>query len=554
MTRALVALAVAALIAAVGAAPGAAQPAEVPAFPGAEGFGAMVTGGRGGDVYVVTTLEGFGEGSFGDALDPASCAPRIVVFAVSGVIEGDFDLTCGDITIAGQTAPGAGVTIRGRIDAYGASPAGNIIMRHIRVRPGPAEPENAHFHDAIQLSNNPGVILDHVSASWGTDEAVDLFEGSGDITIQWSTVEESRAEGHPDGPHNKGMIVGPGVERVSIHHVLFAHHRDRCPAVASGPAEVINVVAYDCKDSFVHHNPADGEFHLRSNVYRRGPSVETGLFVPIFFDDEEPGDTAYYVAGNLIDDPGVVEGVVDDIWAQPYAHPNLEFAGGQQYRIDEPTNFSADSPDHVTVTVDDAQAAYEAVLAQAGAFPRDGVTARTIQEVRDRGGSWGASEPDDLLAGLDPAEAPTDADADGMADAWEVEQGLDPGDGEDHATVMASGYTAVEEYINEVADELVLSAPSADPAAGGDGGAGAGAPEPAGDEPVDDQDDVAGQPGATAPADRPGAAQVQPQAASSTWLLAVAALGVSMLAAVLSAFALGLAVRGRRDRHSSGAP
>jgi pectate lyase len=277
-------------MAVVGASPGAAQE-PLPAFPGAEGFGAVATGGRGGDVVVVTTLEATGEGSLGAALDPDVCRPRIVVFRVSGVIEGDLDLACGDLTIAGQTAPGAGITIRGRIDGYDASPGGNLIIRHIRVRPGPAEPGTGHLHDAIQLSNNPRVILDHVSASWGTDEVIDLFEGSGDITIQWSTVEESRIDGHPDGPHNKGLIIGPGVRRASVHHVLFAHHRDRCPAIASGPAEVIGVVAYDCKDGFVHHNPADGEFHLVGTTHRRGPNVEPGRFVPLFFDDEDPGGT-----------------------------------------------------------------------------------------------------------------------------------------------------------------------------------------------------------------------------------------------------------------------
>jgi pectate lyase len=481
--------------------PGMAQP-QLPAFPGAEGFGAVATGGRGGDVYVVTTLEPFGEGSLGAALDPEDCGPRIVVFRVSGVIEGDLDITCGDLTIAGQTAPGAGITLRGRIDGYGASPGGNLIIRHIRVRPGVPAPDKASFADAIQLSNNPRVILDHVTASWGTDENVDLFEGSSDITIQWSTIEESRTQGgHPEGAHNKGLIVGPGVARVTVHHVLFAHHRDRCPAIASGPAEVVNTVAYDCKDGFVHHNPADGEFHLIGNTHRRGPSVEPNRFVPFFFDDEDPGGVAYFLAGNRIDDPGVLEAVVDDIWAQPLAHPNFEFAGGQEYRLDEPTDFSAAHPGHVPVSVQDAEAAYEAVLDSAGAFPRDAVTSRTIEDVRDRGGTWGESEPADLLAGLSVAEPPADADGDGMADDWEGEHGLDSSDPGDHARVMASGYTGIEEYVNELADALVAEAPPARPQ-------------------VDSR--------------RPAPP------------LAAIALGVSILALGLASFALGLAWRSRR--------
>lgn len=102
--------------------PAAAQD-PLPAFPGAQGFGAVATGGRAGDVVIVDTLEPYGPGSLGAALDPEDCGPRIVVFRVSGVIEGELDLTCGDLTIAGQTAPGAGITVRGRIDGYGADPA-----------------------------------------------------------------------------------------------------------------------------------------------------------------------------------------------------------------------------------------------------------------------------------------------------------------------------------------------------------------------------------------------------------------------------------------------
>jgi len=429
------------------------------AFPGAEGFGAAATGGRGGRVMIVDTLEPFGRGSLGAALDPEDCGPRIVVFGVSGVIDGEFDLTCGDVTIAGQTAPGGGITIRGRIDGYGADPGGNIIIRHLRVRPPPPAADKGSFHDAIQLSNNPLVILDHVSASWAADEVIDLFENTRDITVQWSTIEESRIEGHPEGRHNYGMIVGPGVERVSIHHVLFAHHRSRCPAVATGPAEVVNTVAYNCQDGFVHHNPANGRFQIIGNTYRNGPEVDE--LVPFLLDDEGPGGTQYYLSGNRIDDPGAFEGVVENIYAQPPVHPGLEYAGGEEYAVRDAQDFSRLSVGHVPVTRTSAEEAYEAVLRGAGAFPRDGVTARTVQEVRDRAGAWGEEQPSDLLAGLTPAESPVDDDADGMADDWERANGNDPADGDDHNRVMASGYTAIEEYINELADELVAGTPGA---------------------------------------------------------------------------------------------
>lgn len=492
---------------------------RVPAFPGAEGFGAMTTGGRGGEVYVVSTLEPFGAGSLGDALDPEVCGPRIVVFRVSGVIENEFDLTCGDLTIAGQTAPGAGITIRGRIDGYGADPGGNIIMRHLRIRPAEPRPDTGTFHDAIQLSNNPGVILDHVSASWAADEVVDLFEGSSDITVQWSTIEASRTEGHPDGQHNYGMIVGPGVGRVSVHHTLFAHHRSRCPALASGPAELVNTVVYDCQDGFVHHNPADGEFQLVGNTFRNGPSVDE--LTPVFFDDEDPGGVEYYLSGNVVDDPGVFEGEVDDIWAEPLVHPGFEAAGGEEFAIEEPSDFAADDGGYVPLTVQDAETAYDAVLRGAGAFPRDTTTARTVRDVRDRAGSWGATEPTDPLAGLAPTEPPADEDGDGMADAWEEDNGLDPEDGDDHATVLASGYTAIEAYVNGLADDLADTAPAAEPGSAGTTGDGEDEGAPAAGEPTD---------------------------AGSDRTLATVALALSIVAVVVALVAITLTVRGRQPR------
>lgn len=499
-----------------------------PAFPGAEGFGAGATGGRGGAVVRVTTLEPFGPGSLGAALDPEVCEPRIVVFRVSGVIDGELDLTCGDVTVAGQTAPGAGITVRGRIDGYGADPGGNIIIRHLRVRPPPPAPDKATFHGAIQLSNNPRVILDHVSASWAVDEVVDLFEGSSDVTVQWSTIEESRTESHPEGAHNYGMILGPDVPRVSIHHTLFAHHRARCPAVAAGPAEIINTVAYNCRDGFVHHNPAAGEFHLTANTYRSGP--DTDDLVPFFFDDEDPGDVGYHLAGNRIDDPGVFVGVVDNIWERPAPHAGLEEAGGEEFALDRPAEFGGEG--HVPVSAQGAQAAFDAVLAGAGAFPRDAVTIRTLTEVADRAGGWGAEEPADLLAGLTPTDPPTDGDEDGMADDWEAARGLDPDNGTDHTTVMESGYTAVEEYVNELADDLV---------------AGAGGPVTSGGGTGDDG--ARDRTGVATARDRLPAASDSGASPAAMWL-AVAALMVAVVALAVAGLALSRASRSAGDVHS----
>jgi pectate lyase len=439
---------------------------ELPAFPGAEGFGAGATGGRGGSVVIVSTLEPFGPGSLGEALAPEDCRPRTVVFRVSGVVEvpgkHDLELLCGNVTIAGQTAPGAGITLHGRIDGYGADPAGNVIIRHLRIRPPPitddegAVDDLGTIYDSLQLSNNSNLMLDHLSLSWGSDETLDLYEFANDTTLQWSTIEQSNPQGQPEGPHNDGIMVGPDSPRTSIHHVLFAHHRSRCPAMGSGPAELINSTVYDCQDGFVHHNPAQGEFHIAGNTFIHGPSHDD--FTPLYFDDEEPGGTTYWLYQNDIRAPGLYEGIVDDISDTPLAE-NAFLGAGPEQIISSPSDFSEASNGYVPVTMQSPAEASAAVLDQAGAFPRDGTTSETIDDVRNGTGDWDPDPPDDLLEGLSSTEPPADDDLDGMADAWELEHGLDPSDGDDHVAVMSSGYTAIEEYVNELSDQLVGASP-----------------------------------------------------------------------------------------------
>ncbi len=531
-------LLVAAVGVAIAPAPAAQAAPELVAFPGAEGFGAGATGGRGGDVVFVDTLEPFGPGSLGDALDPEDCRPRIVVFRVGGVIEvpgkHDLELTCGDLTIAGQTAPG-GITLNGRIDGYDADPAGNIIIRHLRLRPPPlsdedgAEDDLGQIYDALQLSNNPNMILDHVSVAWGSDETLDVFEFASDVTIQWSTIEESNLEGQPDGPHNYGLIAGPDSPRVSIHHVLFAHHRSRCPALATGPAEFVNSVVYDCEDGFVHHNPAEGEFHIAGNTFIHGPSHEN--FTPLYFDDEEPGDTTYWLYQNDIRAPGQVEGVVDDIADTPLAENAFAGADPDQV-IATGTDFATESEQYIPISMQSPEDAYDAVLAGAGAFPRDAITTRTVQDVVDGTGEWGAHEPADLADGLSSGDQPADEDDDGMADDWEAANGLDPGAADDD-TVMESGYTAVEQYVNELSDELVGAPPPTETVT----------PPTA---PADDATDEPSTVTPTEPASDDGDDGDRSDRDGATLAVAIVALCVAIAAAGMAGYALRLAARDRK--------
>jgi pectate lyase len=427
---------------------GAGSVGEVLAFPSAQGFGARVTGGRGGRVIKVTTLNANGPGSLQEALNRNE--PRIVVFAVSGVIDAEIiEIPYGDVTIAGQSAPGGGITIRGRLFAAYDEGVGNISIRHLRVRPEYDGSAGEQF-DAIQFSLNHHFILDHLSVSGGVDENVDLYSAR-DATVQWSTIESSGTEGHPEGEHNYGLINGPEGRRVSVHHNLFAHHKNRAPAIANGPAEIYNNVVYDVRHGFIHHNPASGPFNIVGNTFRTG-SEDT--LIPFYFDDEndEPAtDLGYALADNWLEgtNSDCSMGLLSDPWSQCDfdLHRDASFARDALY------DFESAGDAHFPIHADAAAAAWDAVLDRAGAFPRDVIARTSVEDTRAGTGGWGAPAVSDLMAGLTPSNAPADADDDGMPDAWETTHGLDP-DRDDSAELVASGYTAIEEYLNELADDL----------------------------------------------------------------------------------------------------
>jgi pectate lyase len=437
--------------------------AALPGFPGAQGFGGGVTGGRGGAVIKVTTLAESGPGSLREAHETPG--PRMIVFAVSGVIdledpnpddvfdEGDTSnvlvITEGDVTIAGESAPGAGITIRGRLYAAYDEGVGNIIVRHIRVRP-PAwngSESDGEQYDALRFSLNPEVLVDHVSVSGGVDENVDAYEAA-DITVQWSAIVEAALEGHVEGEHNYGLLNYGG--RVTVHHTLFAHNKNRDPALALGPAESINNTAYNVRHGFVNHNEASGEMMLVGNTFIQGPDDS---LIPFFFDGGE--EASYWLADNAVDDPGEFVGVIDDPWSEPYFADVI--GASTAVRADAPFQFGGGL--YEAVAADGSAEAHAQVLACAGAFPRDVVDARVIAEVEARGGSWGAKYPQDLMAGLTAEAAPVDADDDGMADDWELQHGLDPADGGDHAAIQPSGYTAIETYLHGLAEALACGTP-----------------------------------------------------------------------------------------------
>lgn len=468
--RAVLALALTLLIAPLAS-------AQLPAFPGALGFGAVATGGRGGRVLHVTTLAASGEGSL--AWAAAQSGPRYVVFDVSGVIEGDVEITSGDITIAGQTAPGAGITIRGHLFTPYGDAIENIVVRHVRVRPGPAGGDwPPAGHDAIQMSDARRVIFDHVDVSHGIDELVDHWNGGSEITWQSSLLSfPDPAGGHPEGAHPYCLINSDGGSdfarggRISVVGNLFAHCRTRTPALSVGPAEVINNVVFDAREAFVHHNPASGDFVIAGNVYLDGPSMR---LAPFWFDPENdaPVPTRYFLGDNLVEDPDVFEGVVDDPWTTPgfadeYSFALDSLAQSQFMALAAAPSFGAD---HVAVARVASAEALDPVLDCAGAWPRDHVSRTAVEEARGRTGMIRQLALGDLLDGLTPGAPPADLDRDGIADTWESAHGLDPSDPEDFDGALEGGWPAIELYLDEVASALVPCEGGPGPMPPGDAG------------------------------------------------------------------------------------
>jgi hypothetical protein len=168
--------------------------------------------------------------------------------------------------------------------------------------------------------------------------------------------------------------------------------------------------------------------------------------VPFWLDDEDGDYGPYYMVDNWFDDPPDIDESVDDPWALSYNNQGQYLVG--RIRATEPFSTPA-------ITTHTSEEAYDLVLARAGAFPRDVVTLRTVDEVQQRTGSWGREVPPDLMAGLTPTAAPADTDRDGMPDTWESARGLDPGVADHNGDDDGDGYTNIEEYLHERAAALV---------------------------------------------------------------------------------------------------
>ncbi|MET0065986.1 MAG: hypothetical protein ABW076_06540 [Candidatus Thiodiazotropha sp.] len=419
--------------------------AVLPAFPGAEGFGAVSVGGRHGRVIKVTNLNPDGPGSLQAAV--AAEGPRIVVFDVAGVIRGDLEIPHSYLTIAGESAPSPGITLVGRIVArpVAGERLHDLVIRFLRIR---QKPVTGHTGDAVQLPKSERIILDHLSLSWGNDELLDIIHSS-EVTVQWCSLEESDPLGHDKGvAHNFALLSAyPQSGNISIHHNLFAHNARRNPSLSpytpGKPADFRNNVVYNFKEGLGHdgHRPVAG-INLVGNYYKRGPDaawVDLYRFSP---------KGRYYLQGNRVEGLGPVDAAEDLSFFDSFriSINRLGERVGQPFAV-------------APVATDDAVTAYMRVLSQAGAFPRDRVTRRTLREVISGTGAWRRNAPaapgdDWFLSGLARADRQPDRDADGLPDDWESTHGYDP-DTADSNTLLPSGYSAIEAYLHQRARDLL---------------------------------------------------------------------------------------------------
>lgn len=423
--------------------------AQTPAFPGAEGFGRFATGGRSGNVYIVTNLNDSGAGSLRDAVSQPN---RIVVFEVGGIIRINSRIVVSpNVTIAGQTAPGDGVVVYGNGMTW--SNASNAIVRYLRVRMGV---NGDSGKDAMGLSNGINMIFDHISVSWGRDENFSIswdnknYEPA-NITIQHSIIGQGLWS-HSCG----GLIQTNG--GVSLYRNLYIDNKTRNPKV-KGKNEFVNNVVYNWGDGGAYiQGDSEGPSvtNIINNYFIAGPAVNNNSapFIRGNLNFSTYGAGNYYdstrdgsLSGRLLAryDYGVGDRAVT--WmTTPFAYPIQPDSGN----------------------VVSALQAYQLILNGAGASlpKRDPVDSFMITELASLGTSGitiSTFTNENLLpmggvgivrGGL----APVDTDRDGMPDEWELQHGLNPNNAADGKTLNTDGYTNLEHYINSIADPTLLRA------------------------------------------------------------------------------------------------
>ena len=515
----------------------AAALAQAPAFPGAEGHGRYVTGGRGGKVIHVTNLNDSGTGSFREAVKSGK---RIIVFDVAGVIALKSDLKFADnITILGQTAPSPGITLR----YYTVQPGNNNIVRFLRIRRGEEKDINDGA-DATWQRNKTGIIFDHCSFSWSIDEVASFYDNN-NFTMQWCTVAESLTNpGHSKGAHGYGGLWGGKL--ASFHHNFVGHLMNRGPRfngarygwtgytsnkdydtykwenpVQAENVDFRNCVMYNAQGT-CYGGPGGGQINIVNNYYKAGPSQSltsktlNGIKVSVSTGKERGSQnritqvtvsssgnsdkkhpefyemtSRYFISGNTTE---TTKGTVtkNQDWKGVEYDKGTYTYNGERYSADK-KNFYGDAVAHQTidgvscvkikmdnpaptgeVTTHSAAEAFSKVLAYGGAsLYRDEIDARYMEEAKTGTAQYKGSITQspgiidkvsdvngytESTFGTASRPADFDTDKDGIPDAWELANGLNPNDDSDALTYSLDGkgyYTNVEVYANSLVEEIM---------------------------------------------------------------------------------------------------
>ena len=450
---------------------------SIPAFPGAEGGGMYATGGRNGSVYHVTNLNDSGAGSFRDAV---SSSNRIIVFDVGGTINLKSDIDCkGNITIAGQTAPGGnGITLRGGKIGMGGD---NIIVRFISSRPG-EKGNGSGDYDAWGGSKGSNSIIDHCSIGWANDEQFGLYSSNMNQTLQYSIIGPSNCVSyHSKGAHGFGAMFGKGQN--SWHHNLICHSLSRNfrgKVEKTNTMDFVNNVVYDW--GYQTSYGTFGHINYINNYFKAGPSTAGGYRYINISSGTAPENYKFYFSGNTMrnpDDTVYSTNMDENNWNGGINYGNAGLTESD-YRTDAPMSVKSSYGSDVSVAynAESAEDAYNNVINYAGAAinaqSRTKIDAQVLEEVRTGTGSltggrdFSTVTDESVLNAIETygiqycnyddyypqpilEKTITDSDNDGMPDEWEAARGLDPNDASDAAgDYLGQGYNNIEYYINDL--------------------------------------------------------------------------------------------------------
>lgn len=478
--------------------------AKLDAFPGAEGFGRYTTGGRGGAVYHVTSLADDGsEGTLRWACNKKGT--RTIVFDVHGTIflKSELKLKNDGVTIAGQTAPGDGVCVADYPFVIGCS---NVIIRYMRFRLGNRhvsrqEKDGGHEGDGLGGMDGHDIIVDHCSVSWSIDECLSVY-GSKNLTVQWCLAAQSLVNsGHTKGAHGYGGNWGGS--GATYHHNLLCHHTSRCPRLGPRPSTQLDE-RVDMRNNVFYNYAGESCYgaegmhvNIVNNYYKPGPGnknseakkkricligIRTTAYTHHGTAEANDWDKmwhvwgTFYVNGNYNCEYPTMDEWNDGIIKQvnnSKVDNTFTAEVKAQIHLTEPIAFEK-------VSTHTAADAYEAVLKYAGASRfRDAIDGQMVDDTRHNTAyvtgegltpgfinsqdDWKPADADEtwspwpeLLCKTLEVERP-DTDGDGIPDAWETDNGLDPNDASDGRATGSDGYTNLERWMNSLVDEITNS-------------------------------------------------------------------------------------------------